>query len=446
MKFFSLLGFLCALSASANDDTQFLDQAFRDQAVPPARAQLAPEEIFRRTRLVLDYFKVPAEPDFQSELNNFRFTTMPAQVAPILKALDQEKQFDRFFDAAGTSFQSFQDRDSKKVGEYRMGSGASPAPAPLSLRGLRVAIDPGHMGGDVWDKRTGKYVETSGGVRVSEGLINLQTSLLVEQRLRALGAEVLVTHRGLGPVSSLPYEKLDIHEYGQREVRARALEDWFQALLASSSESKLGENFKNASAVKKAFSEIMRGDYYAQRADLAARSALVAAFKPDLTLVIHFDASQKAPTPNAGNITRAYVPGSFMKTEFATGEARAHFLAHLGQGAQWYRSVQLAQSIVNEIGKNLNVTIPKSDLSGTTPVLPGVFARNLALTRQIAGSPIAYIECLTYGNLAEFNRLIKKDGGTLMIDGKAIAYSSRLAALADSITIGVVKYVDANSR
>jgi hypothetical protein len=182
------------------------------------------------------------------------------------------------------------------------------------------------------------------------------------------------------------------------------------------------------------------------REDLLARAEMISAFRPDLTVVIHFDADTLAPTPKMPNITRAYVPGSFGKTEFATGEARARFLAHLGQGQQWRQSVKLSQLIVDQISSDLNVRKPTSDVRGATKVLPGVFARNLALTRQIDESPIAYLECLCYGNDAEFARLAKADGGIQQIGGKAVAYSSRLEKLSQAITTGIVNFVKAGGN
>ncbi|MGE3261551.1 MAG: hypothetical protein AB7K68_07220 [Bacteriovoracia bacterium] len=443
-----LLSVLAPFSALANESTTYLDQALAQEIVPlnPGRESLSAAEIYRRTRIVLDSFSVPREPDYQGELNGFRFTTSASQFPAMLKALDPAQQVSRFFDVAPSHLASYEDRDAKRVTEYRFGAAASvSAPKRLSLRGLRVALDPGHMGGDLWDERTGKFVRNSSGVKVSEGVINLQTTLLVEQKLRALGAEVMITHRGLGPVSKLPYEQLNVKEYGKNELRARSLEDWFQSLLASTEESKLGSAFKNSSAVKKIFAERARGDYYAHREDLSARAQAIAAFNPDLTIVVHFDSDSLSPTPKMPNITRAYVPGSFGKMEFATGESRARFLAHLGQGEQWYRSVSLSKFIINQISSDLNVPMPKTDTSGSTPIFPGVFARNLALTRQITHAPITYLECLSYGNDAEFKRLSQKDGGTLMIDGKAVPYSSRLDSLARAITQGVVKYVDSTN-
>jgi N-acetylmuramoyl-L-alanine amidase len=442
--FLIVASFLCVNPAFANETTTYLDQALSEEiAKAPRQSGLPPEEIFRRTGIVLNSMGVPAEINFQPELDGLSYTTASSQIALLLNALDPTRQAARFFDIGDGALASYRDRDSRKLPEYRFGNKSEASPAKkLSMLGLRIAIDPGHMGGDIWDKRTGKYAQTASGATLSEGVINLQTSLLMEQKLKALGAEVLVTHRNLGPVSKVPYDQMNLQEHAKIELRSRSLEDWFQALLEGTNETKLESVFKNSSAVKKIFSEQARSDYYAKREDLLARADVISAFKPDLTIIVHFDADNLAPTARMPDITRAYVPGSYSKSEFAGGEARARFLSHLGQGSQWNESVRLSEHIVDQISKSLNVPKLKTDMTGTTPISPGVFARNLALTRQINESPISYLECLSYGNDAEFARLSKKDGGTLTIDGKEMPYSKRLDDLASAIVRGISSYVD----
>lgn len=438
-----LLALLSCAPALASEDASYLDQALAEEkpAEDPARRLITPEEIFRRTRIALESQGVPAETDYQPELNGFAFTSTAAQIQAMLKYFDPAQQQKRFFEINGAGLQSFEDRDAKREAEYRFAAASRAAPRRrLRMKGLRVALDPGHMGGELWDERTGKYVKSSR-TKVSEGMINLQTALLVEQKLRALGAEVMITHREPGPVSTVPYDKLSLKDFGRIELRARSLDDWFQSLVANNPESKIPSAFKNSSAVKKIFSERARGDYFIKREDLEARADKIEAFEPDLTLVIHFDSDSLKPSSSMPNITRGYVPGSFGKAELATGESRARFMGHIGRGRQWNDSVRLTQLVIDQISSDLNVPKPKTDTSGSTPVMPGVFARNLALTRIITGSPISYLECLSYGNAAEFARLSRTDGGTLQIGGKSVAYSKRLDDLAKAITKGVEKFV-----
>lgn len=436
---------LAALPSWSSDDGDFLDRALREENDAVDRGdgggeRLAPADIFRRTQRVLDHFNVPAERNYQGDLDKVSFTTDNAYFPKLLKFLDPTGQFGRFFVRETRFISSFADRDGLGIPEYRVDGDLSAGPERRrSLRGLRVALDPGHMGGDVWDQRTGKYV-SEGKIKVSEGTIALQTALLVEAKLRALGAEVMITRRGQTAVSSVPYEKLDLRDFGRRELRLRSLEDWFQSLLGSTSESGLPAAFEKSGGVKKIFSENARSDYYAMREDLFARDRKISEFRPDLTIVIHFDADKATPNPKVGNRTRAYVAGAFGKTEFATGEARAHFLKHLAKGRQYQRSIALSEAIVGEISTKLGVPMPSSDVEGSLRVAPGVFARNLALTRLVSDAPLTYLECLYYGNAEEFRRLSKADGGTLPVEGRPMAYSARLRDLADAITGGVVKF------
>lgn len=432
----------------ASETSMFLEPALEienelSRKIP--RADLSPAEIFSRSQRVFHNFQVPFEPDFQPELNSVRFETSASDFAKLKKVLDPANQFSRFFAQAANQLMSFADRDSKSLPEYRIQQARKRIrPRPLRLAGLRVALDPGHMGGDIWDKRTGKYV-VEGKLKVSEGLIALQTALLMEAQLRSLGAEVLVTHRKLAPVTNMKYEDLSIQDFGRRELRNKSLAAWFQGLISSSSSANLEKNFRNSAAVKKIFSENARSDYFAMREDLAARELLIKQFKPDLTVIIHFDADQENPNPKVSNRTRSYVPGALGADEYATGESRARFLNHLARGEMWKQSVRLSQFITTQISQDLKVPMPESDVKGSVRVVTGVFARNLALTRVLTNAPLSFQEALYYGNPEEFRRLARTDGGSMMIDGKSYSYSRRLADLARAMSLGVVKYVQSTN-
>lgn len=434
--------FTCLLSslALATDDGQKLYEAMQieNQKAKPVRAS-SPSELFRKTQLVFDYFQVPLEKNEQAELDAIEYST--DDISTLLKKLDPSAQFSRFFTTQGDRIRSYQDRDAKKVDEYVLLTGNRKAfEKPRKLKGLRVALDPGHMGGDVWDQRTGKYV-TKGNVKLSEALMALQTSLLIEKNLKALGAEVLITHRELGPVSKTAYEKLNIKEFARKELRYQSLQPWFQSLISNSEDNQLPIQFNNSSAVKKLFSEIMRGEYYMLREDLTAREEMIRNFKPDITIIIHFDSATSTPQANVGNQTMSYVTGNYPATDFSTGHIRAKFLSHLAQQDLHQESIILSEKLVSQISQDLQVKIATSGYLGI-PVGKGVFARNLVLSRENNYSPTAYLECLYYGNMAEFDRLAKTDGGSLIIGGKSYAYSLRLSQLAHAITTGVVKYLD----
>lgn len=433
---------LFSLMAQASDDSSILEQMnhssqtgiFQEKHLP----KISAEDIYRKTQILFQHYQVPAEKNYQSELDSLIYTTDSANFSKHLKNLDPSEQFARFFNVFPDRLMSYQDRDSKKISEYVMLTRTNTTKRSNSLQGLRVALDPGHMGGPLWDERTGKYVE-SGKTRVSEGTIALQTALLIEKRLKQLGAEVLITHRELGPASPVPYEKMDLLAYAREELRYQSLQDWFQNLIATTPDNQLTTVFDNSSDRKKLFSENMRDSYYATREDLFYRNEMIKAFKPDLTVVIHFDAGTSVPQANAHNQSFAYVVGNFPPTDFATSEIRERVLAHLSQHELWQQSVSLSSSILKEINKDLNVPLADEAPWGL-PVAPGVFTRNLVLSRQNTYSPLTYLECLYYGNLAEFNRLSTLDGGSLEIGGKIYQYPNRLNVLASAITNGIINY------
>jgi hypothetical protein len=77
------------------------------------------------------------------------------------------------------------------------------------------------------------------------------------------------------------------------------------------------------------------------------------------------------------------------------------------------------------------------DGPATTTVSPGVFARNLELTRMVTEGAVSYVECLMYGSEKEFYELSQNDF-TMQIDGQSFAYSNRLVGVVDAIRDGVV--------
>ena len=434
LTFAFLISFSTAFAAPEHDhthDQQFILASKNELYAQEIIGKVGAEEVFRRTEFILNYFDSPAEQNYQGYLNTLNVNTPTGIIDYLKSVLDPTGQFDRIFSERNSKVESFRDRDAKRISEYNVNL-VDRQHYRHSLRGLRVAIDPGHMGGNLWDKRTGKYV-TDGSQKVSEGLIALQTSLLLEEQLVAMGAKVLLTRRNLKPVTNAKYEDLDVNYFARRELRARSMEPWFLDLIQqNATERELIAAFNRSPNLKKLFAERSRLEYFAQREDLYARNLMLAEFKPHITLLVHYDASINSPNSAARNKTFAYVPGGYFATEFGSSESRANFLAHLAQGAQWQDSVELSSMIVGTIGKNLNVALSTSDSSGVK-VAPGVFARNLALTRLITYSPVVFLECLHYGESREFERLLVHDGGETAIEGIRYGYSQRIAEVAESI-------------
>lgn len=428
-------------------------------------------ELFRRSQAVLAYFGVPVEPDSQSLLDPLRDHQSLNEAKRILPFLDFEgDQFSRFsrWEEAPSRIPVSQDRDSKEVSDFEFSLSAedSPLSAPgipegiadrlrsaalgnsdqQPLLGLRIAIDPGHMGGEFWDEHTGKWIENPQGRRISEGLIVLQTALLLEKELTALGAEVMLTRRTLEPVQEVPLQSLDLTQYGRLELRQSTLQSWFQELLAEApAGSELFQAFDEHARVKQAFAERSRTRHFIGTADTDARAEKIHAFDADLTLILHYDvrvsdASPHGLNPADYNATKAYVPGAFVPEELSSRQDRALFAKHLLSREAWDASVRLSREIVGAIHRDLKVALDPTGGTYTRLVEPGVFSRNLALNRRLSGRAFSFLEILYYNGPSEFNRLSRADH-SMAIGGVDYPYSNRLIEIARTIRRGVVETV-----
>lgn len=428
--------------------------------------QLSPQEIYSRTQSVLEHFGVPAEAESQSVLAERSSQQTLEGLQAILPIMDPDHFLDHYIETNATVFTGYQDRDSKELHDFvisllsegqalpvtrletRLKKAATQNPANLPLKGLKIALDPGHMGNTFWDEKTGKIVYHPDGRKLSEGVLNLQTVLLLEKRLTALGAEVLVTHRELGPVSALPLNDLPLVEFARRELRSSSADLWFQALLKTAPiGNPLYAAFEADSNFNKLFAESHRADYFILRADLDARTDLINRFAPDLTLIIHYDTMDPEGLTSGGGInksgwnrTKVYVPGSFSVDEFSSREDRAFVARHLTSPFSWDASRKLGRSVVRELSDQLGLEFDRFGGGNSRQVEPGIFSRNLALNRKIFGHAVSYVEVAYYNDPKEFNRL-HDYAHDMDIGGKNYPYSERLVNIADALENGVVKFV-----
>ena len=437
-------------------------ESFKDQ--PNYSQSLLPGiELYHRAQFVFSHFHLKAEESSENFVKDLNDAQNAIGQKAILKYLDPHEQWMRFLLPGSRSAEAFLDRDSKQERDFsislaqthlksvnglnaKLSQIAKQWGTPRPLAGLKVALDPGHMGGDIWDKMTGKYVTDSQGHLLSEGVINVETALLLEEKLRALGAETLVTHRGFTPVTSQHYSDLDIGAYGRAELRGVSLAPWFQTLLATApAGNTLAQSFDQSEKVTTLFSESMRSTYFVLRADLDARAQAIAEFNPDITLIIHYDADVTAQNPHGVNpagrdAVKTYVVGAFAPEEFATEQARAEFAKHLYEPESWNASLSLSRQIASHMHRELDIAQEKTSAGDVVEIEPGVLARNLALTRRAYSHAVSYVECLYYNNPLEFRALEKADH-SMLIDGKEYPYSNRLESVSHALKNSIIDFI-----
>lgn len=310
----------------------------------------------------------------------------------------------------------------------------------IPLAGLKVLIDPGHMGGNIWDTRTGKFVK-SRGYKVSEGDLNLWTSILLAQELAALGADVRLTRDSQNPVAQESFETFNDAPF-RHDYFYNGVDDWIGQYLHLSS-SEIISAVKKDPKYERAYSEKGRTDFFVTGADLLARTQQMDEFKPDVTIDIHYDASENYKLQNSYNDVEAYVPGSFRMNEVGSRKNKAFAFEHLLEARRWKESVELASQVTQSMSRELNLPLLKTPqfLSGIK-VKDGVYARNLFITRRALNGLVIYLECLHYDNVHEFARMTKrtKKGH---YKGVNFSYPARVDEVVQGIKKGLLNYFGA---
>lgn len=292
--------------------------------------------------------------------------------------------------------------------------------ARKDLIGVKIAIDPGHLGGQ-YANLEDRFIdippslERSDPIKFDEGSLCFLTAMYLKLLLEKEGAVVMVTRDKIGegvyPDDFFDWLKKNVHLW-------------------------IGEG----SSLKRLFVK------YYNPLDLRARAKKINEFEPDLTVVIHYnsqDGENNGPSNHTicpVNYNMVIVPGSFCQNELADKDSRYEFIRLLVSD-DLQRSLKLSSSILDKFGQHLQVPpLSKSDGANylnrvAMKIGEGIYARNLALTRLIHG-PICYGETLIQNNIDECVRLSKRD---FVING--VWCSSRVKQVAEAYFEGIKEYL-----
>jgi N-acetylmuramoyl-L-alanine amidase len=359
-----------------------------------------------------------------SELPQFKTLVREAPAQELLRIMTEKK--DKGFDA---------DAIAKYIKPGLRSEFAATPEKPL--HGLRVAIDPGHVAGDMEMGRIEKkYLDMKPDsmgrlpqrVQIVEGQLTLQTALLLKHSLEQAGAQVMLTR-------SKPNET----------AFGKTFAEWMSNDLRSAVDSlhtigKITATEKKSLLGKASPRDVFRKVFF--ELELQERARKINAFKPDLTVIIHYNVDEtntdwKHPTQK--NFNMAFVPGSFMKNELSAPLARLEFLRLLVTD-DIERSVQLSGMSVQAFEQYLKVPAagPRDAkyLWEACMVTPskGVYARNLTLTRLVHG-PLVYGETLYQDNIKECLALQKEN-----MNSNGITTCERVKVVADAYFEAVLKY------
>ncbi|MBC2607303.1 N-acetylmuramoyl-L-alanine amidase [Pelagicoccus albus] len=197
-----------------------------------------------------------------------------------------------------------------RPGEGRMrlrfaaGDAAQFSYQPRDLKGLRIAIDPGHIGG-IWGVVEERSFSIGDGPVVREGDLTLQTAKRLEVALRELGAEVFLTRESAQPVTELRAEDFTV-----------------AALLKLGSEEGMDK---------------LANRYFYRTAEIRARSKEIEEWGgADLAVALHINASgfedPDNPSLHEKNDAHVLIHGCYLDGELADPDQRIEMLLRLLKG------------------------------------------------------------------------------------------------------------------
>jgi len=288
-----------------------------------------------------------------------------------------------------------------------------------NLIGVKIAIDPGHLGG-LFAHMEERYIdippslERTESITFDEGTLSYLTAVYLKVLLEKEGAIVMITRDRVG-----------------EGVYSEGFFDWLKTNP---------QLWSNQVSLTRVF-----GKYY-NPLDLRARAEKINDFAPDLSVVIHYnsqDADESKPSNNhvsPVNYNLVFIPGAFCENELTEQDSRYEFLRLL-VSEDLNASLQFSKAVLEKFSQHLNVPVhSKADgahyLNRVCLKLDeGIYARNLALTRLIHG-PVCYGETLIQNNIDECVNLSRKD---FVINGQFC--SSRVKQVAEAYFDGIKEYL-----
>lgn len=308
--------------------------------------------------------------------------------------------------------------DARAVPSYwRPRAALGPAPKDQPLEGLRIAIDPGHIGGP-WAKLEERWFRIGTSKPVTEGDMTLLVAKLLAVRLKALGARVYLTRSDAEPIT-----------------RERP-----EGLLEEARDS-LGD--RGVSPSSRSLEWESRKLFY-RISEIRERARLVnERIKPDLTICLHFNAEAwgdpARPTLTNKNHMHFLVTGAFSELELSYEDQRFTMLLKL-LGRAYSEELAVTESIATAMAEETN--LPPFVYHGSNAVKTGsnpyVWGRNL-LANRLFQCPVVYAEPYVMNSREVFARVQAGDySGRRNFGG--VARKSIYREYVDGIVNGLVAY------
>jgi N-acetylmuramoyl-L-alanine amidase len=298
------------------------------------------------------------------------------------------------------------------------------------LSGLKIALDPGHLGGK-WAKMEERWFQVGSSPAVQEGDLTLRVARLLAPRLRKLGATVSFVRNSDEPITSKRPD--DFQEIARRILISHGVPKPRADVLDPNDPEKEQTIRWQSEILFYRYSEIRR------------RAALVN-FKlhPDLVLCLHFNAEgwgdPNNPTLTDLNHFHLLVNGSYLPEELEFDDERFEMIRRLLSRA-YDEELPLADTIALAMARETGLPpyqYPTTNSTTKVGTSGYVYARNLLATR-LYRCPVVYCEPYVMNSKDAFARIQAGDyDGTRAING--VERKSIFREYADSVVDGLIEY------
>ena len=298
------------------------------------------------------------------------------------------------------------------------------------LSGLRIALDPGHLGGK-WAKMEERWFQVDEKPPVQEGDLVLRVSQLLAPRLKQLGAKVSFVRKNAEPIT---------------QKRPDDFKDLARKILIKNGVPQPRGDFLDPDDPEKEQTIRWQSEILFYRYSEIRRRAVLVNTKlhPDIVLCLHLNAEgwgdPKSPTLIDHNHLHLLVNGSYLQEELEFDDQRFEMIRRLLSRA-YDEELPLADAVAGVMAKETQLPAyeyPTANAVTKVGTTGYVYARNLLATR-LYRCPVVYCEPYVMNSRDAFARIEAGDyDGTRSING--VERKSIFREYADSVTDGLVEY------
>lgn len=321
---------------------------------------------------------------------------------------------------------------------WRAASSLGPAPAERPLAGVKIALDPGHLGGE-WAKMEERWFQVGASKPVAEGELTLRVAELLAPQLRALGAEVSFVREHPGPTT--PERPSTLREAARAELALEGIADPQETYdPAKANDPTRGQTVQWQSEL-----------LFYRISEIRHRAQLVnEQLRPDLVLCLHLNAEAWGGDPlNPDFVPRNHlhllVNGCYAAGELRFDDQRRDFLLKLlnrSHAEELAASVSVANAFA--AATKLPPYVYTTPNAQQTAASPYVWTRNL-LANRLYLAPVVFIEPYVMNSEELWSRVQAGE-----YEGERLVAGARRKCLvreyADAVAEGVANYYRAARR